>query len=1235
MKKKIKVLYVEDNPLDADLLVSYFKEEADEFSITVVETGTACKKILGTDKFDLILLDNKLPDMNGIDILRELVITMKDVPKVLMTGTGCEELVIQALRIGAADYVVKNGDYVEKLPFVFKTAITEYKKVPDSLNRFVVAQKRILYIEKNKMDVDLTINQLKTEAPNLQIDSARTAQEGLRILKGDNSIDLILMDLSIDDMDALTFLKEMKFIGIKKPLIIVTAHGDENKAVIAVKLGAYDYIVKRDKYLKQLPYSIFNALDKFNSDQDNDCLKDELIKVNKSLEAKVEERTSSLLEEIAERKLAEKQILKLNRVYSLLSNINQAIVRIHDSGKLFDEVCRIAIDEGKFRMAWVGLVNSATGKVEVQASAGIIGDFLDKIDIDVKQRKQTQRPVERAIQTGKVYLVKDMSKDKNMIPWREHALDLGYQSCIAFPIICKGLVRGTYTLYSDEVDFFDLEEIKLLDEMASDISFAIEFIEGEAERKKSEAALLESELRFEQITENAKEWIWEVDKNGLYTYVSTVVKELLGYEPNELIGKKYFYDLFDEKDKVELKRLALEIFERKECFKDLLNINKHKDGRKIIMSTTATPMLDGKGNLTGYRGVDIDITERVQTLMELHESEERYRSLYENTTLGLYRTTPDGRILLANPALIKILGYSSFEEISARNLEEEGFNPNYERKYFIEQIEKKGEVFGLESTWVRKDGAVVYISESARLIRDETGRTLYYDGTVEDITKRKQAEMLLRETQEKIQKIYNSSPNGISMINLDGEIVECNRATVGMVGYSSKEELLGKNGFNFVVRKDRKRAFEMMRKLYTIEETIHSIELEMQRLDGSRFTAEHAASLLQDSTGNLIGVVVITTDITERKRAEEALRTREAYLSAIIENQPGLLWLKDTESRFLAVNQVFVVSCGMKTANDVVGKTDFDVWSHELAVKYRADDARVMQMAESTSVEELIEAEHELKWFETFKTPVKNVNGKIMGTTGYARDITERKKILEDLILAKEKAVESDKLKSEFLAQMSHEIRTPLNAIVGNVELLHETFNENMDEDTRVSFDGINLASKRIIRTIDLILNVAEFQTSGYKPYPVKVDLNTEILSKLHHEHLLSAKQKGLEFIYTCKEKNSGIVADSYSLMQIFANLIDNAIKYTIKGKVELLLERNSLGNIIVEVKDTGIGISKSFLPKLFERFVQETQGANRHYDGNGLGLSLVKNYCEINNASIEVESKKNVGSTFRVIFQN
>jgi len=200
--------------------------------------------------------------------------------------------------------------------------------------------------------------------------------------------------------------------------------------------------------------------------------------------------------------------------------------------------------------------------------------------------------------------------------------------------------------------------------------------------------------------------------------------------------------------------------------------------------------------------------------------------------------------------------------------------------------------------------------------------------------------------------------------------------------------------------------------------------------------------------------------------------------------------------------------------------------------------------------------------------------------------------------------------------------------VLGYTEYLSDLFGEPKDSEVIDCFSGVNLASNRIIRTIDLLLNAAELQTGGYEPRFHQIDLDKDILNKLYKEQLQNAKQRGLEFIYNCELNDPKILADDYSTTHIFANL-----NYTKKGKVEILLTKNEDGNVVVEIKDTGIGIAEEFIPKLFKPFSQEEQGYSRSFEGNGLGLALVKNYCDVNNALIEVESVKNVGSTFRIIF--
>ena len=166
---------------------------------------------------------------------------------------------------------------------------------------------------------------------------------------------------------------------------------------------------------------------------------------------------------------------------------------------------------------------------------------------------------------------------------------------------------------------------------------------------------------------------------------------------------------------------------------------------------------------------------------------------------------------------------------------------------------------------------------------------------------------------------------------------------------------------------------------------------------GKEYQIADSAAPIKDENGTITGVVLVFRDVTEEYRMREALFRRESYLTAIIENQPGLVWLKDSEGRFLAVNKAFTESCDQQSRDAVVGKTDLDVWPRELAEKYRHDDSEVMNSRQPRIIEEPISDKGQTTWFETFKTPVFDERNTAIGTTGYARDITERKRAEEEI----------------------------------------------------------------------------------------------------------------------------------------------------------------------------------------------------------------------------------------------
>lgn len=275
MKERLHVLYAEDDPCDADLTKTHFELEAPQIDLEVVDTGRRCLARLDEADYDVLLLDYRLPDMEGTTVLRELAERGVSPPAVMVTGVGDEALVVQALRLGACDYVPKHGDYLKTLPAVLESAVTERRRQQEQGYAAGRRQRRILYVEHNPADIDLTLRHFAEAAAHFSVEVVRSSGQALSRLR-EGTFDLVLADLRMPDMSGLDLLREARRGGPLVPFIVITGKGDEVAAVAALKLGAYDYIVKRDNYLTQLPYAIDNAIARSQLEESNHRLHAEL-----------------------------------------------------------------------------------------------------------------------------------------------------------------------------------------------------------------------------------------------------------------------------------------------------------------------------------------------------------------------------------------------------------------------------------------------------------------------------------------------------------------------------------------------------------------------------------------------------------------------------------------------------------------------------------------------------------------------------------------------------------------------------------------------------------------------------------------------------------------------------------------------------------------------------------------------------------------------------------------------
>lgn len=375
----------------------------------------------------------------------------------------------------------------------------------------------------------------------------------------------------------------------------------------------------------------------------------------------------------------------------------------------------------------------------------------------------------------------------------------------------------------------------------------------------------------------------------------------------------------------------------------------------------------------------------------------------------------------------------------------------------------------------------------------------------------------------------------------------------------------------------------------------------------------------------------LDVEISHRKKAEIFLKKTEEMFKILFESAPIGMLIVSNEGKVLKSNKAFC---------NTVGYDEFEVT--RLHIKNFFDDSsmgnlkstyhKIME-SESLDLEAKLTKRSGRKLFTLLKSiKIRDEEGKPINTLLQVLDISEIKRVQGELELALEQAKESDRLKSAFLAQMSHEIRTPLNVILPSIPILADEIGEK-DKEMVSILHAVDNAGKRLYRTIDMILSMSAVQSGNYKAKFEKINL-AEDINNLTQEFTTICKDKGLEIYFNNKCKSSDISADRYTIGQVFQNLIGNAIKYTQKGKITVSIEDFEDNKIIIRVADTGIGMSEKYQKNLFTPFSQEDAGQTRKYEGNGLGLALVKEYVILNKGQISVKSEKNKGSEFSVVFE-
>jgi PAS domain S-box-containing protein len=452
------------------------------------------------------------------------------------------------------------------------------------------------------------------------------------------------------------------------------------------------------------------------------------------------------------------------------------------------------------------------------------------------------------------------------------------------------------------------------------------------ERKKTEEALHGSEERFRQIAESAGEWIWEVDADGLYTYSNATISQILGYAPEEVIGRKHFYDFFVPEDRDRLRDAASGAFANCEPFKGFVNTNLHKNGDRIILETSGYPVLDTDGTLTGYRGTDIDITARKRADEEIKRAGAYNRSLIETSLDPLVTINPDGKISDVNAATVTVTGFSRAEligtDFSRYFTEPDRARTGYETAF------RDGSVRDYALEIQHRDGHTIPVLYNASVFRDESGNIAGVFTAARDITEQKKVEKALQERERELADIINFLPDATFVIDKKGTVLAWNRAIEEMTGVPAKQ-IIGKADYEYAL------PFYHERRPITVDLVLHydpaiASQYPFMKKEGNSLLSEiyiphfnkgrgaylwFKASPLYDMAGNISGAIESIRDITDRKQVEEALRdTHEKYTKAFL-SAPDAIAISELDSgRFIEVNDAATRMFGY-SRDELMGKS--------------------------------------------------------------------------------------------------------------------------------------------------------------------------------------------------------------------------------------------------------------------------------------------------------------------------
>lgn len=924
---------------------------------------------------------------------------------------------------------------------------------------------------------------------------------------------------------------------------------------------------------------------------------------------------------------SERALKRQKRANMVLTKCNEILVHITNEPALLQEICRIAVEDGGYSLAWVGYAEDGKNKkVRPAAQCGFEDGYLDTITVTWDETETGLGPTGTAIRTGKPACSQNILSDSTYAPWRDEARKRGYASSIALPLMANSKVLGALNIYAAEPDAFDTGEELLLRQMADDLAYGIVTVRMREERTRVLAQLREAREDWQRIFNAISDPVMVLDLDQNILVANPATEKKLGVSLDRILGRKC-YEVFHQRDKsaegcpfcaliqtggaVEIGEMELEAVA----------------GTFMV---TVSPIFNAQGKLSKVLHIAKDITESKQVEQILRDERDKFAIIAATVpgAICTFRQGPDGSSSFpyASSAILDIYGLKPEDLAQDASIMRTLIHPDdYEHvRETITESARSLTPWRDEFRFRHPEKGEVWIESNFMPVRESDGGTIW-QGIITDITDRKLAERALAESKERYRLLVDSSPYGIG-VHQDGKLVFANSEAARILGAADPSELIGKTVDEIVCPQGLEAAQERIRRMLHGEVGLYPVEDCYVRVDGSHIPVEVIAAPFVFK--GRPAMQVIAQDITNRKLAEAAHKESETKLLAIFEQSRDAIGVSKAGVHVM-VNPAHIHLFGYEDEDELLGTPVLNLIAPSERDRIREN---VRLRAAGVEVSRNYESRGLRKDGTEFDMDVSistyEINDEIY-TLAILRDISERKTLEESLRQAQ-------KMESvgRLAGGVAHDFNNFLTAVEGYIDLALLSLPDHCSERENL-LEARHSADRAANLTRQLLL------FSRREPLKLKlVNLNTIVKEILKMLERLIGEQYSISSSFD--KKLPAVKADAGQIEQVLMNLLVNARDAMAGGgkifigteKIQVTEEymsshtRAQVGEYArLYVQDMGSGMDADTLSHIFEPFFSTKEAGV----GTGLGLSVVYGIVVQHGGWIDVESRPGSGSTFSV----